>query len=90
MNASASQVTELSQSLANGACEQAVSMEETSASSEEITAMTNRNTGKTRAAADLATQSETRFAQTNRSLEQLVVATAGISDASNKIRKLSR
>ena len=70
----ASQVSSSSQSLAQGSSEQAASLEETSASSEEINAMARKNSENSRGAADLVTQSQQKFIQTNQSLEQTVVA----------------
>ncbi len=84
----ASQVSASSQSLAQGASEQAASLEETSASSEEINSMARQNTGHSRSAADLVTQSEQKFVETNQSLEQMVVAMGEIKTSSDKISKI--
>jgi methyl-accepting chemotaxis protein len=84
----ASQVSSSSQSLAQGSSQQAASLEETSASSEEINSMARKNTENSRYAADLVTQSQQKFVQTNESLEQTVVAMAEINMQSGKISKI--
>jgi methyl-accepting chemotaxis protein/methyl-accepting chemotaxis protein-1 (serine sensor receptor) len=84
----ASQVSSSSSSLAQGCTEQAASLEETSASSEEINSMARINTEKSRSAAELVAQSHERFAVTNQSLEQTVVAMGEINAQSGKISKI--
>jgi methyl-accepting chemotaxis protein len=84
----ASQVSSSSQSLAQGSSEQAASLEETSASSEEISSMARKNTENCRMADDLVTTSQQKFVETNRSLEQTVVAMAEINTQSGKISKI--
>jgi len=84
----ASQVSSSSQSLAQGSTEQAASLEETSASSEEINSMARKNSENSRVAADLMTQSQHKFVQTNQSLDQSVVAMAEINTQSDKIAKI--
>ncbi len=84
----ASQVSASSQSLAQGASEQAASLEETSASTEEINSMARKNTENTRSAADLVSQSQQKFVQTNQSLEEMVVAMGEIKTSSDKISKI--
>jgi methyl-accepting chemotaxis protein/methyl-accepting chemotaxis protein-1 (serine sensor receptor) len=84
----ASQVSSSSQALAQGSSEQAASLEETSASSEQINAMARKNTQNSREAADLVTQSQQKFAQTNQSLEEMVVAMGEIKTSSDKISKI--
>jgi methyl-accepting chemotaxis protein len=84
----ASQVSSSSQSLAQGSSEQAASLEETSASSEEISSMARKNTENSRSAADLVTQSQHKFVQTNQSLDQSVVAMGEINTQSDKISKI--
>ena len=82
------QVSSSSQSLAQGSAEQAASLEETSASSEEINSMARKNTENSRGAADLVTQSQQKFVETNQSLEQMVVAMDEIKTSSDKISKI--
>ncbi|HZT40493.1 MAG TPA: methyl-accepting chemotaxis protein [Bryobacteraceae bacterium] len=84
----ASQVSSSSQSLAQGASEQAASLEETSASTEEINSMARKNSENSRAVAELVTQSQRKFEETNRSLEQMVVAMGEINASSNKISRI--
>ena len=84
----ASQVASSSQSLAQGSTEQAASLEETSASSEEINSMARKNSENSRVAADLMTQSQQKFVQTNQSLNQSVVAMDEINSQSGKISKI--
>jgi methyl-accepting chemotaxis protein/methyl-accepting chemotaxis protein-1 (serine sensor receptor) len=84
----ASQVLASSQSLAQGASEQAASLEETSASSEEINSMAQKNTENSRGAADLVTQSQQKFVETNQSLQHMVVAMGEIKTSSDKISKI--
>jgi methyl-accepting chemotaxis protein/methyl-accepting chemotaxis protein-1 (serine sensor receptor) len=84
----ASQVSSSSQSLAQGSSEQAASLEETSASSEEINSMARKNSENSHVAADLMTQSQQKFVQTNQSLEQTVVAMGEINTQSGRISKI--
>ena len=84
----AHQVSASSQSLAQGASEQAASLEQTSASSEEINSMASKSSENSRAAADLVTQSQQRFVQSNQSLDQMVVAMGEITAQSDKISKI--
>ena len=84
----ASQVSSSSQSLAQGSSEQAASLEETSASSEEINSMARKNTENARSAADLVTQSQQKFVETNQSLQEMVAAMSEINTHSGKISKI--
>jgi methyl-accepting chemotaxis protein len=84
----ASQVSAASTSLAQGASQQAASLEETSASSSEVSAMAGKNTGLSRTAAELVTQSQRRFEETSLSLEQTVAAMGEIHTQSGKISKI--
>jgi methyl-accepting chemotaxis protein/methyl-accepting chemotaxis protein-1 (serine sensor receptor) len=84
----ASQVSSLSQSLAQGSSEQAASLEETSASSEEINSMAVKNTENSRGAAELVSQSQQKFVETNQSLEHMVVAMDQIKTSSDRISKI--
>jgi len=84
----ASQISASSHSLAQGSSEQAASLEETSASAEEISSMAFKNSENSRGAADLVTQSQQKFVQTNQSLDQMVVAMGEINASSDKISKI--
>jgi len=86
----ASQVSASSNSLAQGSTEQAASLQETSASSEEISSMARRNSENSSCAADMVTQSQRKYLQTNQSLEQTVVAMVEINTQSGKISKIIR
>ena len=84
----AAQVSASSQSLAQGSSQQAASLQETSASSEEINAMARKSSENSDEAAVLVTGSQQKFVQTNRSLEQMVVAMGDINTQSAKIAKI--
>lgn len=84
----ASQMFGASQSLAQGSSEQASSLTETSASSEEITSMVRRNSENSQSAAELVTQSQQKVVETNRSLQQMIVAMGEISSSSGKISNI--
>jgi methyl-accepting chemotaxis protein len=87
-SSAASQVASSSQSLAMGASEQAASLEETSASAEEINSMASKNSENSTAAANLVIRSQEKFVETNRSLQQMVVAMGEINASSDKISKI--
>lgn len=84
----AGQVSSSSQSLAQGSSEQAATIEETSAAATEINSMAQRNTANSKSTADMVTKSQKSFAQTNRMLDELLVAMAGIGESSAKISKI--
>jgi methyl-accepting chemotaxis protein/methyl-accepting chemotaxis protein-1 (serine sensor receptor) len=88
--AAASQVSSSSHSLAQGSSEQAATLEQTSASSEEINAMAHKNRENSRGAADLVTQSQEKFVQTNQTLEQTVAAMGEINMQSGKISQIMK
>jgi methyl-accepting chemotaxis protein/methyl-accepting chemotaxis protein-1 (serine sensor receptor) len=82
------QVSGASQSLAQGSSEQAASLEETSSSSEEISAMARKNAEGSHRAAELVGQSQDKFTETSRSLDDAVVAMDEINLQSDKISKI--
>jgi len=84
----AAQVSSSSQALAQGSSEQAASLEETSAVSAEINAMARSNSEHSDAAAELVARSQEHFAQTNRSLSEVVAAIGDIHAQSEKISKI--
>jgi methyl-accepting chemotaxis protein/methyl-accepting chemotaxis protein-1 (serine sensor receptor) len=88
VSSAASQISTASQSLAEGTSQQAASLEETSASMEEINSMARRNSDHSHAAADLVKQSDQRFADANRSLQDMVLAMGEINSSSDKISKI--
>ncbi len=86
----AGHVSGSSQLLARGTSEQAASLEETSASSEEINSMARSNTTNSNEAASLVSATQAKFAEANRSLDQMVVAMDEINTQSDKISKISK
>jgi methyl-accepting chemotaxis protein/methyl-accepting chemotaxis protein-1 (serine sensor receptor) len=84
----AGQVSSSSQSLAQGASQQAASLEETSASSEEINSMARKNTDNSRSTAELLARSQEKVNQANRYLEDMVTSMDLITDSSGKISKI--
>jgi methyl-accepting chemotaxis protein len=84
----ASQVSSSSQSLAQSSSEQAAALEETSAATEEINSMARQNSGNSSCAADLVTQSQQKFVQTNQSLDRMVASSNELNKHSGKISKV--
>jgi methyl-accepting chemotaxis protein/methyl-accepting chemotaxis protein-1 (serine sensor receptor) len=84
----ASDITNANQTLAQNASEQAASLEETSASSQEINAMARTNDESSAAAARSVCASEQKFAQTSRLLDEMVGAMAAINASGEKISKI--
>ena len=88
ITSASSQVALSSQSLAQGASEQAVALEETSASSEEITSMTRKNAENSQSAAAMMAEVDQHITSGNRTLEQMVVSMKDITTSSDKIFKI--
>jgi len=86
--AAAGQISTSSQSLAEGSSEQAASIEQTSSASQGVHSMAHKSTQTSRAAADLMGDCQQKFARTNQSLDQMVVAMSGIKTQSEKISKI--
>jgi methyl-accepting chemotaxis protein len=86
--AAASEVSSSSQSLAQGSAEQAVSLDQTSASSEEINSMARENADNLRSAAGLVAQSQQEFAQTELALGQMVASMNEINNSSDQISRI--
>jgi methyl-accepting chemotaxis protein/methyl-accepting chemotaxis protein-1 (serine sensor receptor) len=86
--AAAGQVAAAAQSLAEGATEQAASLEETSASSEEISAMAKSNTANALAASEAMDQSQAKFEQSARALEDTLAAMLDIETSSGKVSRI--
>jgi methyl-accepting chemotaxis protein/methyl-accepting chemotaxis protein-1 (serine sensor receptor) len=82
------QIASASEVLAQGASEQAATIEETSSASTEINSMAQRNTENARTTNDLVIASQTRFEETNQSLAEMVEAMDGITSSSHKISKI--
>ncbi|MGA2598367.1 MAG: methyl-accepting chemotaxis protein [Bryobacteraceae bacterium] len=86
----AGQIASSSQALAQGASEQAASLEETSASSAEITSMTRKNADNAQAAAAETAQVGLEMEATNRKLDQMMQSMQQITTSSEKISKIIR
>jgi methyl-accepting chemotaxis protein len=86
--AAASQISASSQALAQGASEQAASLEETSASSEEINSITGKNADNAERAAEKMKDAASHIAEANTRLEQMVVSMNEIDSSSDKISKI--
>ncbi len=84
----ASMVSSSSQSLAQGASEQAASLQETAASSEEINSMARKNTDNSRSTAELLAQSQEKVTLANRHLSDMVISMNEITESSGKISKI--
>jgi methyl-accepting chemotaxis protein len=82
------QVSSSSQSLSQGATEQAASLEETSASMEEMASMTRKNAEGSQQAASLMGEVDGRVAQSNRSLRAMVGSMTSIRESSAKVSKI--
>ena len=86
----AAQVSSSSQVLAQDASANAASLEEASASTEEVNSMARRNTESSRSAVGIVGRSAEKFGDTNRALDEMVVAMDEISGSSQKISKIIR
>ncbi|RXH58775.1 methyl-accepting chemotaxis protein [Granulicella sibirica] len=86
----AGQVASSSQSMAQGASEQAATIEETSSASAEINSMARRTTESSRTTAEIVTHSQESFQKTNESLAEMVGAMEGINESSQKISKIMK
>jgi methyl-accepting chemotaxis protein len=81
-------VSAASQSLAEGASEQAASLEETSSSLEEMASMTKRNAENAASAKELSSQTRQTAESGNTSMEDMRGAMGAIKDSSNDISKI--
>lgn len=88
--AASGQVAAASHSLVGGASEQAATLEETSSSTAEITAITQRNAENTRAMAGLMTETTDLVKDANHNLDQMVESMKEIDGSSEKIAKIIR
>jgi methyl-accepting chemotaxis protein/methyl-accepting chemotaxis protein-1 (serine sensor receptor) len=84
----AGEVAGSSQSLSLGATEQAASLEETSASMEQMASMTRKNADNSQHAATLMGEVDVRVRDSNRSLADMVTAMASIQDSSRQVAKI--
>jgi methyl-accepting chemotaxis protein len=74
-----------SEALARGASEQAASIEETSAASEQINSMTSQNLGKTQAAARLVAETAAAATNAGHALERMVTFMKDLDSSSGKV-----
>jgi methyl-accepting chemotaxis protein len=88
--AAALQISRSSQRVAQGASQQAASLEETSAASQEVNAVTKQNVGNSLVAAEKMGTAARQVIEANERLEQMVASMAGISAASDKVSKIIR
>jgi cation transport regulator ChaC len=86
--AAASQISASSQILAQGASQQAASLEETSASSEEISSITSSNAENAELAAKRMKETASQVADANARLGQMVLSMNEINASSDKIAKI--
>jgi hypothetical protein len=82
------QIAEGSELLAKAACDQAATLEETSASSDDIASLAKGNSENARGAEDLVTAANRGIAEANGSLEEMVQAITEISAESDRISKV--
>jgi hypothetical protein len=86
--AAAGQVSSSSQTLAQGASEQAATIEQTSAAALQIDAMARQTTDNSQTTAGIVAQSQSGFSQMNLSLADMTTAMDGISASGQKISKI--
>jgi methyl-accepting chemotaxis protein/methyl-accepting chemotaxis protein-1 (serine sensor receptor) len=86
----AGQVGSISQSLAHGASEQAVSLEQTSTSAGQVSAMVQRNAKSSREAAEHTNDANRLLTEANQKLDHMLVSMRDISSSSEKISKIIR
>jgi methyl-accepting chemotaxis protein/methyl-accepting chemotaxis protein-1 (serine sensor receptor) len=84
----AGHISSSSQSLAQESSEQEASSEEASSSSKALHSMARKSTESSRSAADTMNMCQQKFVQTNRHLDQMVVAMGEIGTQSEKISKI--
>jgi methyl-accepting chemotaxis protein len=84
------QVAAASHSLAQGNSEQAATLEETSSSATEITAVTRKNAENTKTMASLMTEAAQLIDTANRNLAEMVESMKEINGSSEKISKIIR
>jgi hypothetical protein len=84
----AGQSSASAQSLAQGAAEQAASLEHSSASMQQMASMTRQNADHTRRAAALIGEVDTRVRKSNDSLDAMVASMTAIGESSQKVAKI--
>jgi methyl-accepting chemotaxis protein/methyl-accepting chemotaxis protein-1 (serine sensor receptor) len=83
-----SQMSISAQSMSQGAAEQAASLEETSGSMEEISAMTRTNADHSKQAATLMGEAARVLDHSNQSLTDMVAAMTSIKESSNSVSRI--
>jgi len=86
--AAASQVATSAQGLSQQSTHQAASLQETSASMEEMASMTRKNAENAVQAADLATEVAQQVQGSNVALDDMVASMTAIRESSNKVAKI--
>jgi methyl-accepting chemotaxis protein/methyl-accepting chemotaxis protein-1 (serine sensor receptor) len=86
--AAASQVATSAQGLSQQSTHQAASLEETSASMEQMASMTRKNAENAVNAAELATEVAQQVEGSNAALEEMVASMTAIRESSNKVAKI--
>jgi methyl-accepting chemotaxis protein len=84
----AEQIAAQSQAMAQGATEQAASLQETSAAAEQIAGMNRRNADNSVRAAEEMQAVDQRVRESNLALEEMIVSMNGIKESSGKIAKI--
>lgn len=84
------QVNSVSHSLAQGASEQSSSLEQTSASAEQINSMVHKNAENSKAAAEFTTTANRILSEANHKLSGMLDSMKDISTSSEKISKIIR
>jgi methyl-accepting chemotaxis protein len=84
------QMGSISQSLSHGASEQAVALEQTSVSAEQVNTMVQRNAKSSRQAAEHTNDANRLLTEANQKLEQMLVSMRDISSSSERISKIIR
>jgi methyl-accepting chemotaxis protein len=79
------QVSSISQSLADGASQQAASLEETSASASQLASMTHRNAESSKTAADVMATVDAQVRDGNQAVDEMVASMREITSSSKKI-----
>jgi methyl-accepting chemotaxis protein/methyl-accepting chemotaxis protein-1 (serine sensor receptor) len=88
VTSAAAQIAQQSQALAQGASQQAGSLEETSAAAEQITAMARKNGDNAQQAATEMEKVRARVTDSDRSLGEMIVSMREINDSSGKISRI--
>ncbi len=83
-----SRMASSAKSLSQGSTEQAASIEETSASMEEMASMTRRNAENSQTTAQVMIEVERSIQASNSALQLMVDSMTGIADSSNKVAKI--